>query len=253
MHLLKFIENNNKSNLYDCGVYKIYHEYNPSIIYIGSTSRTTNKKYQSGFYNRWKSHLNLLKNSKHNSKYLQNIVNKYGIEGIRFAIVEVVECLDNCIRREQFYIDFLSPKLNTVLSAGSTRGYKHTQEDIDLMKRQRKGRKLSETQKQNISKALKGKIPKNIHLLRTKEVRDKVIKKAKGRPLSPNAYKAIEKCIYQFDILENMIKKYKSGAQASRETNIDRGSINNCALGNRKSAGGFLWLFTEKFIIPKIK
>jgi hypothetical protein len=45
---------------------------------------------------------------------------------------------------------------------------------------------------------------------------------------------------------------YNSLAEASRDTNIDRSSINHCAIGNRKTCGGFCWSYKEnKVVLPK--
>jgi hypothetical protein len=41
------------------------------------------------------------------------------------------------------------------------------------------------------------------------------------------------------------IETYFSMGEASEKTGIDRGSINNCCLGNRKSAGGYKWEYGD--------
>ena len=57
-------------------------------------------------------------------------------------------------------------------------------------------------------------------------------------PISKNI-----KTIYQFTKEGDFIKSYPSMSEAGRALNIDRASINNCALGKRVSAGGFKWSF----------
>lgn len=52
--------------------------------------------------------------------------------------------------------------------------------------------------------------------------------------------------IYQYDLKGNYLNRFNSTKEASHITNIDRGSINNCALKKRKSAGGYLWSY-DKF------
>ncbi len=80
------------------GVYKISFINNNGKVYIGSTS---NKK---GFYKRWYKHILELSRNISKSPRLQNAVNKYGIDNIRFEIIE--ECDKyNCIEKEQYYID----------------------------------------------------------------------------------------------------------------------------------------------------
>ena len=74
-------------NLTKLGIYKITHLSKIDVSYIGSASGTFNgKKCQKGFYRRFLEHLRALENEKHDSKYLQNVVNKYGIDGLRFEI-----------------------------------------------------------------------------------------------------------------------------------------------------------------------
>lgn len=47
--------------------------------------------------------------------------------------------------------------------------------------------------------------------------------------------------VKQFDKLGILINKYSCVYEASRKTNISKGNINECCLGYRKSAGGFVW------------
>lgn len=47
--------------------------------------------------------------------------------------------------------------------------------------------------------------------------------------------------IYQYDLDNNLIKKYKNVSEASKDTNISISSINNCIRKRQKTAGGFIW------------
>ena len=75
------------TNISKNGVYRIYHIDKPHLSYIGSTCREHKKQCKKGCYGRWVEHITLLSKNKHHSKYLQNVVNKYGILGIRFEIL----------------------------------------------------------------------------------------------------------------------------------------------------------------------
>lgn len=57
------------------------------------------------------------------------------------------------------------------------------------------------------------------------------------------------KKISQYSLLGDYIKTFKSLSDASLATQIDRASINNCALGKRKSCGGFLWAYPNKTVV----
>ena len=45
------------------------------------------------------------------------------------------------------------------------------------------------------------------------------------------------------------MNKYNSIQEAADKTKIDRGSISNSAAGKRKSAGGYLWSFTDSVFV----
>jgi len=186
------------------GIYKIYHIAKPSLFYIGSASGTMGKKpCEIGFYKRFRQHLRNLEHAKHNSKYLQNVVNKYGIEGLRFEIIEVVDSTDRTyiLEREQYYLDLLKPAYNSSKTARCPT-VPYTEERKEAVRQQRK-----------------------------------------GLPFVPKAYEIIRKPVRQYETDGTFVKEYSSIQIASNETKIDRATISKCASGNRKSAGGFIWKF----------
>ena len=65
----------------------------------------------------------------------------------------------------------------------------------------------------------------------------------KGKSLPKFVYEKAQKPIYQLDMDGNLITKHVSKAEAARLLNIDPSSMSNCALGKRKSAGGFKWTY----------
>lgn len=52
------------------------------------------------------------------------------------------------------------------------------------------------------------------------------------------------KAIYQFDKNNIFIKKWSSIIEATKTLNICACNITDCAKGNRKTAGGFIWKYT---------
>ena len=186
------------------GIYKIYHNQKPDLFYIGSASGTSGKKKcEVGFYRRFREHLRHLEKNKHGSNYLQNVVNKYGIEGLRFEILEIVESTDRSIilLREQYYLDTLNPVYNSSKTA---------------------------------------RCPTVTY---TEERKKAISMQRKGIPFVDAAYEKIRKNIYQYNKYKVLINKYVSIEEASKATGIDRASISKCASGNRKTAGGFVWSF----------
>ena len=99
------------------GVYSIHHVKYPKNLYVGSTGKRKkcNRKTHHGFYKRFYDHVRTLNLNIHHSKYLQNIVNKYGIEGLIFSILEICDELSNeqIFIREQYYINLFKPVYNS--------------------------------------------------------------------------------------------------------------------------------------------
>jgi len=128
--------NSNFEDIHKIGVYKIYHLHNPSIIYIGSASSC--RKWREGFKQRWYIHLKSLKQNKHHSPFLQRVVNKYGIEDLRFEILEFCK-KEEILIREQYWLDKLKPfktkGYNTCELAGNSFGYKMLEEQIKNRKK----------------------------------------------------------------------------------------------------------------------
>lgn len=84
----------NSENKYKSGIYCITNTID-NRIYIGSTQC---------FKRRFSEHLKSLSDNTHNNPHLQKFINKYGIDSIKFYIVEIID-LDNLLIREQYYLD----------------------------------------------------------------------------------------------------------------------------------------------------
>jgi group I intron endonuclease len=55
-----------------------------------------------------------------------------------------------------------------------------------------------------------------------------------------------KKAINQYTKEEEFIREWTSGKDASEELKIDKGNISACLRGKVKSAGGFIWKYSEK-------
>ena len=88
---------------------------------------------------------------------------KYGYSNFSLEILEYCESKD-LISREQYYLDILKPEYNTLTIAGSSSGYKHSEETLAKLRNQirtnehRKGITFSQSEetKAKISKARTG-------------------------------------------------------------------------------------------------
>ncbi len=78
------------------GIYKISLPEVTELIYIGSAAQSIRK--------RWRVHLNDLVKKRHGNDRLQNTVNKYGLDKLRFEILEICSA-EETLEREQFWIE----------------------------------------------------------------------------------------------------------------------------------------------------
>lgn len=103
------------------GVYRITNVVNGKV-YVGSASFCLER--------RMSGHRNSLANGAHHNRHLQRSWNKHGPTCFRFDVLEYCDP-EECVRREQFFIDSLSaadPRFGYNISptAGSNLGIKHT-------------------------------------------------------------------------------------------------------------------------------
>lgn len=63
---------------------------------------------------------------------LQNAINKYNLQDFIFIVFEYCD-VEKLVSREQFYLDCLKPEYNILTVAGSSLGYKHTEESLAKM------------------------------------------------------------------------------------------------------------------------
>ena len=84
------------------GIYCIFTLHN-SKVYIGSSKN---------FQKRFRKHREGLKNNRHFCKYLQNVYNKYGIDNLKFLILEETENLEDCELKWIKYFDSVNSGYN---------------------------------------------------------------------------------------------------------------------------------------------
>ena len=63
---------------------------------------------------------------------------------------------ENTLTREQFWIDELKPEYNILKEASNSKGYKHSSQNIELMRQRALGRKHSEEVRKAMSEARMG-------------------------------------------------------------------------------------------------
>jgi len=196
---------NTDSELYLNGIYRIYSKISKKS-YIGMASAYKNKnKKRKGFYVRFNSHYKKLKENKHHNIYLQNSVNKYGIDTFEFEILEICKP-EECEKLEIKYMELYKSMIYE-------NGY-------------------------NIIKQSLSRFNKNTSI----ENRNKLSKLYKNKKRPIEIVKKWSNPVSKYDLNNNLIANYYSMSEASRITGIQRQDIGQSIIGKKcKTAGGFIW------------
>jgi group I intron endonuclease len=109
-----------------------------------------------------------------NNTPIHNALLKYGFSNLTLEILEYCKEGINPITREQFYLELLKPEYNILQEAGSSLGFKHSDETLEFFKNIRK---VNEETRKNLSLAATGRIL-------TDEVKNKISEARKGIKLS---------------------------------------------------------------------
>lgn len=124
---------------------------------------------------------------------------KYGFSGFSLEILEYCEGKELLLSREQYYLDNLKPQYNIVETAGSTLGYKHTEESLEKMR----------------------------NFVLSEEVL------ARKRLATANATAKIRIPIIVEDIKTNERSEYISLAEAGEALGVSRAAVSQALLNNR--------------------
>lgn len=114
-------ENKGKS-----GIYRMINLTN-NKVYVGSSvnlGRRFSSYYSFKYIDRWKTSI------------ICKALIKYGYAKFTLEVLEYCP-VENLLEREQYYLDLLKPKYNILKIAGSTLGYKHSEETIAKFKLRR--------------------------------------------------------------------------------------------------------------------
>lgn len=253
------------------GVYRITHNKAKGYIYIGSTF------CKKGFKERWYEHFRLLRSGNHFNPIFQNIINKYGLQGLNFKVIESHDDKKSTYDREVYWIDFYDKIENIRI--------------INISKEvfAAKDRVLSEYTKNKISKSLKGRKNNNRAInLYQYDFNGKFIKKwrtseelAKSLGMSRNSFlfkgdfkvhkkfivfkkklnkeemNKIKKSNYRFSMGPKripitqyskdgeFIKEWESTSDAAEFYKVSKGCITQALTGSSKTSCGYIWKYSN--------
>ena len=163
---------------------------------------------------RWRTHRCLLRRGDHHAPYLQNAWNKYGEEAFEFLVLEE-HLVDRILEAEQILLDKYktwNPKngYNTLKIAGSTLGYKHTEETKAKISESIKGIERSEETKEKFRQRMLGYNP-------SEETREKLRQANLGKKKSEESKKKLSNSLKKA-YAEGRKMPWNLGKSASEES-----------------------------------
>lgn len=240
-------------------------------LYVGMTTRQLKKRISEHKYD---SHHRL----KGRKSHFHCAINKYGFENFSFYPICEIECEDRdslvsqLAKLEQYYIALYktsdkSVGYNLTLGGEGINGYRYSDEDKARMSLSRKGRKLSEETKRRIGEFMRSDKNPNIGKKHSEETKRKISIANKGRfagknnPMygkkrpdlsERNLNSGME--VYQIDLTSGeVIKKWNSLREISRETGYVRSCIADCCYHRTQKSYGYKWEFSKNIKDKEIK
>jgi group I intron endonuclease len=196
--------------------------------YIGSSKNS---------YVRKKTHFNLLRRGAHHSIVLQRAFDKHGEDKFKFVVVEEVDANIDLIEREQWWLDNANCSYNITKQALPGKNRILTEETRAKMRAAKLGVKHPEWRRKYKSEYQKG---VGVGQKRSEETKNNMSDAQKR--LYVNGYQnPRNKIVYQNDLNGNIIKEWKSLAEAAKALNIHGSAITHCIYNRAKTAGGFKW------------
>jgi group I intron endonuclease len=226
-----------KENKGKSGVYRWVNK-ETGKSYVGSGTNLARR-----FYNYYSAALLI----KHDCMVINRALLKYGYSNFTLEILEYCEP-SNVIAREQFYLDLLKPEYNILAKAGSSLGFKHTEETKQQIGEAFKGLKQTEETKRKMSEAQRGRK----HSEETKEkIRNahnpgRFIKGQKKREGAGRPSQAIE----VIELETGNKNTYESTREAGRALNIDGSIIARYLRDNQKKPYKGRYIFTKINLKP---
>lgn len=206
------------------GIYRITNKINKKH-YIG---------YATDLRGRIHNHINKLIKNKHQNRYLQESVNKYGIGNFEFEIIEICEERELPIRENHWALTLETHDKNkgyNLKETGIDRKVRLSKDTIKKLAAARIGKTLKERTKNLIRIAIR-----EFHSL------DGSIEKIKENSREKRGRRVIA-----LDLKGTFVGEYRSLVEASEELNITKGMISHSLkkIGNR--AGNYIFIPKKQY------
>lgn len=189
-------------------------------FYVGSSTNLSKRLalYYSLIY--------LTKQSK-NSLILRALL-KYGHSNFSLDILEYCE-VNKVIEREQYYIDTLKPEYNILQIAGSSYGYKHTEETLSKLKgRKVIGHKGHKHTAETIEKMRKSHLNKILSAEHKKKISIAVKAAVSEFNITTKGIKVLV-----LNLETNIIEEYRSISSAAVALNTHKETVRRCIKANK--------------------
>lgn len=191
-------------------------------------------------YYRWSQHKSELNDNKHFNEYLQKSWNKYGPNNFNFYIVELCD-INQLDEREIYYINLyktLNRNKGYNLMSGGTFGRKYSRESCEKISRALQGHDVSDKTRMKIKKNhadMSGDKNGMYGKHHTEEAKRKVSEVNSGKISAKRNRNAV--CCVELN------KIFEDATVASKTLNLDSSGILKCCRGERKTCGGYHWMF----------
>jgi len=249
-----------REDLQKTGVYAIYHINKPGYYYVGSAAKYNKINYRDiGFLQRWRNHVSNFKKGTHHNLFLGRVVSKYGVEGVRFKIIEICDPFA-CHLRESYWIKKYMADYKVYNFSDSTHSILGTKQSKEVVRKRIKGR-MKVVYQYTLNGEFIKKWESASAAARGNGVRQSNISTAIKRGGSYNGYRwsrkreslgvyekkifRINKKVFQFDFNGNMVNTFDSPTDAANKTGTKIYLIIRSCRNLYIRGGDYIWSYDE--------
>lgn len=178
---------------------------------------------------------------------MANAIEKYGLDAFNIEIIERDVPIDKLDEREQFWMDYYQSYnrdfgYNILPSAGSFRGFRHSEETKMRMSLNATGRP-SAMLGRHFSPQTRRKMSESHMNVPT----GRPITEEQQRKMQEGAKKTVWKPVAKIDIeTGETLATYPSLREAARQHSVNKGGIQRCCVGLQAEYLGFAWTYVDR-------